>query len=534
LTCSIWYPERNKHSFSEIFNLYALEVPHMRWLKRDMWKAGITITCMLLLITLMVWLPVAAVGAQERAPEFATPVTAAVQATPTEDATVTELNKEKLAQEVQQLQNQNASDLFGWLRTNAAVLISTLVVVIGGLIGLFRWFGDRRSEREKRAEERFQAAVTGLGDEKEGAKIGAAILLRTFLRPGYEQFYTQTFDLAIANLRLPRTPHPPDNPNTPLPLTTLSQELIVVFKEAFPLARTTLIGERKDALQSLDATNIQLDNVFLAGADLKQVWMPQALLRQANLSSAYLRGANLERADLRGANLRGADLSSANLERADFRKADLSGADLSKAILRQANLWSTDLSSANLREADLRGANLRQANLSSANLERAHLSSANLREADLSGANLRQANLFSANLERAHLWSTDLSSAHLSSANLREADLSGADFRKADLSGADLSKAILSGANLTNARSLEGTKLHSIKGLTKEQLEACKAKGAIIDEGSATHSSQSPGSPSPPLQSNDTQSPLTPSAQGNIPTSDADGNAASSEQDTEP
>jgi len=229
-----------------------------------------------------------------------------VQTTPTEDATVTELNKEKLAQEVQQLKNQNEPDPFGWLRTNAAVLLSTLVVVIGGLIGLFRWLGDRRdeqekrredqrTEREKRAEERFQSAVTGLGDEKEGPKIGAAILLRTFLRPGYEQFYTQTFDLAVAYLRLPRTPHPPEDPTTPLPLTTLSQALVVVFKEAFPLARS----QNKGNPQTLDATGIQLDIAYRAGADLEQVWMPHASLRQAalfgaNLGEAMLLGTNLE------------------------------------------------------------------------------------------------------------------------------------------------------------------------------------------------------------------------------------------------
>jgi hypothetical protein len=153
---------------------------------------------------------------------------------------------------------------------------------------------DQVSEQEKRAEERFQKVVEGFGGDNEGAKVGAAILLRTFLRPGYEQFYTQTFDLAVANLRLPRTPHAAEDPDgvpyqpkdqeSPLPLTTLSQALIVVFKEAFPLARNTIIGERKDALQSLDATNIQLDNAYLAEADLKQAWMPRASLQEADLS----------------------------------------------------------------------------------------------------------------------------------------------------------------------------------------------------------------------------------------------------------
>jgi hypothetical protein len=248
----LWYPEGKERSVSGMVDHCTLEALRMRWLKREMWKASVAIIGMFLLLVLMVWVPGSAAGADERVSGLATPATGTVQATPTEDATVTALNKEKLAQEIQQLKNQNAPDLFGWLRTNAAVLLSTLVVVIGGLIGFFRWLGERRdeqekrrqdqrSEQEKRAEERFQAAVTGLGDEKEGAKIGAAILLRTFLRPGYEQFYIQTFDLAVAHLRLPRGSYPLDgDPEKPLPLTTLSQALIVVFKEAFPLARKLL------------------------------------------------------------------------------------------------------------------------------------------------------------------------------------------------------------------------------------------------------------------------------------------------------
>ena len=333
----------------------------MRWLKRDLWRIGIAIAGMLLLLMLMTWISVLAAGAHEGAPGSTRPVTLTELTTPTEDATLTALSKEKLAQEVKQLQDQNGPDFLGWLRTNASILLSTLVVVIGALIGLWRWLGDRRdehekrredqrTEQEKRAEERFQSAVTGLGDEKEGARIGAAILLRTFLRPGYEQFYTQTFDLAVANLRLPRTPHPPEDPNTPLPLTTLSQALIVVFREAFPLAR----NQNKRSPESLDATDIQLDSAYLRGADLKQVWMPQASMRKVDLSGADLSRANLSEADLSGAKLNEADLSGAKLSGAKLNEAELSRAKLSGAYLSEA-----DLNGTNLSEADLKGANLR-------------------------------------------------------------------------------------------------------------------------------------------------------------------------------
>ena len=364
----------------------------MRWLKRNLWRTGIAIAGMLLLLLLlllMAWISVVAAGAHEGASGSIRPVTAL--ATPTEDATVTALSKEKLLQEVNQLKEQNAPGLLEWLRTNASILLSTLVVVIGALIGLWRWLGDRRdehekrredqrSEQEKRAEERFQSAVTGLGDEKEGARIGAAILLRTFLRPGYEQFYTQTFDLAVANLRLPRTPHPPEDPNTPLPLTTLSQALIVVFREAFPLAR----NQNKRSPESLDATDIQLDSAYLRGADLKQVWMPQASMRKVDLSGADLSRANLSEADLSGAKLNEADLSGAKFNEAELIRAKLNEADLNRTYFNGAKL-----SGADLRGADLSGADLSWARLSGAYLSEADLNGTNLSEADLKGANLR-------------------------------------------------------------------------------------------------------------------------------------------------
>jgi uncharacterized protein YjbI with pentapeptide repeats len=193
-----------------------------------------------------------------------------------------------------------------------------------------------------------------------------------------------------------RTADPPqDSKKAPLPLTALSQALIVVFKEAFPLARS----QEKRSPESLDATAIQLDNAYLRRADLEQVRM-------------------------REASLRGADLSLAKLGEAKLYWADLSGADLEAADLSRANLSHAILSQANLSQADLRWAILREVNLEA-------------------------------------------------------------------------------------ALSLKDTDLRGVKGQTKEQLEACKAKGAIIDEDSAASSTQSTVSSS--LQNSDAQAPKKPS-----------------------
>ena len=172
----------------------------------------------------------------------------------------------------------------------------------------------------------------------------------------------------------------------------------------------------------------------------------------------------------------------------------------------------------------------------------ADLSKANLREVNFYGsylygsyfyvANLRNANLRGAYLSGAKLNWANLSGADLSWANLSQADLRGTTLVKTDLNNADLSGADLSGANLDNALSLKDINLHEVSGLTKDQLEICKAKGATIDEGYTTNSSQSTTLTPLPLQSNDVQTQSALTAQESIPTSDTSGSsaAASSQQ----
>jgi len=85
--------------------------------KRGTLKIGRVIAGLLLLFALTLWVKTS-VDAYQGASSLLTPVVGTVQTTPTDDATVTALNKEKLAQEVQQLKNQNAPDLSDWLRTS--------------------------------------------------------------------------------------------------------------------------------------------------------------------------------------------------------------------------------------------------------------------------------------------------------------------------------------------------------------------------------------------------------------------------------
>ncbi len=307
-------------------------------------------------------------------------------ATPTPDATATALQKEKLAQEVERLRQQNDESWGNILRNNAASLLTTAAALVVGLVGLVRWFGDRRQEREKRAEERFQSVVEGLGSNSPETKVGAAVTLRTFLRPGYEQFYAQVFNLAVANLRL--QPATLSDQEKPEPTGPLAQALVTVFKESYPRARDYLarrlplaqrfLRQRGDILDQalvtvfkesyprardhlarrlplaqrflrqrgdiLDAAGVNLMQAYLVDVDLRRAWMPDAKLQGADLSVADLSVADLSGAHLSGAKLTGAHLSGAKLTGAHLSGADLTGAHLSRAHPEAAaNLYNTKM-----------------------------------------------------------------------------------------------------------------------------------------------------------------------------------------------
>jgi hypothetical protein len=156
----IWfmrYPEGNECSLSRMFGHCTVEVLRMRWLKRDIWKASITIAGMLLLLILVVWVPVSAVGAYEGTSELF--IAGPVQTTPTEDATVTALNKEKLKQEVTQLTNQNDRSITAWL-WNFIATVGTVVVALVAIFGVL-WTIWSNAQKDRKDRKDAQEGVEG-------------------------------------------------------------------------------------------------------------------------------------------------------------------------------------------------------------------------------------------------------------------------------------------------------------------------------------------------------------------------------------
>lgn len=426
--------------------------------RRVLWRKGnIILVGGVLIFLLMTQVPsvIAAIQPQAASSIQATS-TAIILAAPTIDPTITALNKEQLTLQVKQLQQTDDHSFSAWLWMYAATIFSavfsTLTVVGGGIFALIRWIDDRNKQRlddaakrkddvAKQEKERFDSLLSisaGLDDENIGKRIGAVLMLNTiFLRPGYEQFASQIFKLAVAHLRL----EPPLTDLTQ-PQSPFSKALIDLFCDSFSIAQKNLLqhaqvdGNIDPAIlyRELDAGDVKLDKAYLYKVNLRQIWMPEAFLRYAFLQSAELSGAELNYAHLMYANLSGADLTNADLSGADLTHADLTNADLSGATLPGAIL----------KEALLKGTMLKKTDIG-----------VNLTGADLTGADLTNA---------------DLSDADLNGAILVDADLSGANFTGADLSGTQPEK----------AKSLQGAIMRNVVGLTEEQRTACHALGASI------------------------------------------------------
>jgi uncharacterized protein YjbI with pentapeptide repeats len=309
------------------------------------WRLGILVASSMLITWLLM---IAMVGHGNATAHTLAVAPTSVQGTLTPDSTTTALEKEKLTQEIDQLKNQNswswtAVGSIGGIIGGVGTILLASVGYITVRSGLKQWLGNRQDDQKKRDEERFQAAVEGLGDARKETRIGAAIILRTFLESDYKRFYRQTFDLVVAHLRLQKV-----NSNKSKPLDSLSQALVAIFKMSFPLTRDLLKQAAQFQPESLDATGVHLDKAYLRGADLGKAWLPTATLQEADLTGAQLSEANLREANFTKANLQVATLVGANLAKSNLTDARLDRAQLSNATLNDADLTRADLTKATL------------------------------------------------------------------------------------------------------------------------------------------------------------------------------------------
>lgn len=229
---------------------------------------------------------------------------------------------------------------------------------------------QRRVEDRRRFDELFARAVADLGSANVSVQVSAAIALRSFLGPEYEQFHRQIHLVLCGNLA---AEHPP-----------LVNKFIV---RAFEISvRLHLEARRREGdFSPLDLANCQLSRVDLHELDLgEEVDIAFAVLKDANL-----RGTILPRA-------RGYEVS---LERAHVSNANLRAARLRGAVCRGARFHNADLMDTHFRRTPGRRADLSLAEFYGAKLQGAHFDDAELSGAKFDDANVTETYFYGAVLD---------------------------------------------------------------------------------------------------------------------------------------
>ena len=228
-------------------------------------------------------------------------------------------------------------------------------------------------------QDRLKNAIEHLGHEKDSVRLGGAYEL-FHLAEDTEDLRQTVFDILCAHIRR----------------TTGEDE----YRERFKL-------KPSEEVQSLlTLLFVQKHEVFKDfHINLQGIWLNGADLREARLWKAALVGAHLQKADL--------------------YRAHLQKANLYRAHLQEANLVEAHLEQVSLYEAQLQDTVFRSARLQCANLERAYLLISNLQEAHMQGANLCSARLQGASLSNARLQGVALAFTGLIGVSLDRVCLEG-------------------------------------------------------------------------------------------------------------
>ncbi len=324
------------------------------------------------------------------------------------------------------------------------------VAVLAGLIFAWQQLGNTSQNlfvsQEGQITDRFTRAVGQLGDDDLTIRLGGIYALERIARDSERDHETVMEILAaFARQRSAAEEQAAAAPGTPgaAPVDGTGGEVSLTSVRAIPLDIDVVLKviSRRDSTRD-GAGCIDLSDINLAGAQLGD--------SSLNLTNVCLRGADLRDSQLSGV---------------DFAGADLAGADFTGAILIGANLSGADLTGAIFSGANLDQANLAGAQLTSANFARANLSLANLSSANLTGANLQ---------------TPGLQGTILRDAILNRTDFTGAVLATADLQGANMLGAVLDGATLM------GVDLRGVTNLTPEQLDAASFDGTTqLPEGIA-------------------------------------------------
>lgn len=237
---------------------------------------------------------------------------------------------------------------------------ATLAQIFGGfalLFGLYFTWGNLVTVKQGQITESFTRAIEQFGNEKMEVRLGGIYALERIAKESKEHYWP--IMKILASYIREKSPINGEQFEDNKISTEIQVILEVLFNHEHP--DTDVIN-----LQNVNLNGAQLRNSILKWVNLEGVNLKRADLGWANLENTNLKGANLERANLGASNLQYANLIGANIERVYMGESNLKGARLVNANFKGADLSWANLSGTTCKEADFTKANLQDADLTGA------------------------------------------------------------------------------------------------------------------------------------------------------------------------
>ena len=209
-------------------------------------------------------------------------------------------------------------------------------------------------------QDRLKNAIEHLGHKSDSVRLGGAYEL-FHLAEDTEDLRQTVFDILCAHIRRTTGEEKYRETHKSKPSEEVQSLLTLLFVQEHEVFKGLHINLQGIWLNGADLKGARLEEAVLTAAHLQETELSQAHLQGAKLEKAHLQGASLNQAYLQGAfllrtRLQGASLFMAGLQGTFIGETCLQGTDLSEAHLQGAYLNTPYLQDAIFFNTDMRGA----------------------------------------------------------------------------------------------------------------------------------------------------------------------------------
>ena len=209
-------------------------------------------------------------------------------------------------------------------------------------------------------QDRLKNAIEHLGHESDSVRLGGAYELFHLAQDTNELRQT-VFDILCAHIRRTTGEEKYRETHKSKPSEEVQSLLTLLFVQEHEVFKGLHINLQGIWLNGADLKGARLEEAVLTAAHLQEAELSQAHLQGAKLEKAHLQGASLNQAYLQGTfllrtRLQGASLFMAGLQGTFIGETCLQGTDLSEAHLQGAYLNTPYLQDAIFFNTDMRGA----------------------------------------------------------------------------------------------------------------------------------------------------------------------------------